>query len=144
MKISLNNSISKLGSVYSNITTKMNKIRKQNWSAPAIMTVFLLFCMLLIYGLENIGLMNKERNLLYRHVSPELKIRQASKHKVLVDHVLRFSNTVVKSREEYVDVLMHILLNGAESQYNYLIREATCGDAGVNSIHCDSKEFYDI
>lgn len=54
---------------------KFNQLRKQNWSAPTIMSVFIIICMGCIFSLESLGLLNKEKNLNYRSaVSPETKI----------------------------------------------------------------------
>ena len=54
---------------------KFNQIRKQNWSAPTIMSVFIVICMGCIFSLESLGLLNKEKNLNYRiAVNPENKI----------------------------------------------------------------------
>ena len=54
-----------------NLIRKANQFRKQNWSAPTIMTTFIIFCMLLVYSFETIGILNKERNIDYRMTSPE-------------------------------------------------------------------------
>jgi hypothetical protein len=50
---------------------KANQIRKQNWSAPAIMSAFIIVCMVFIYSFEAIGLLNKEKNLDFRIPTPE-------------------------------------------------------------------------
>lgn len=50
---------------------KINHIRKQNWSAPTIMTAFIIFCMFMVYSFETIGILNKERNIDFRITSPE-------------------------------------------------------------------------
>jgi hypothetical protein len=54
-----------------NFVKKANQVRKQNWSAPTIMTTFLVICMLFIYSFECIGLLNKEKNLDWRITTPE-------------------------------------------------------------------------
>ena len=48
------------------IINKTSNIRKQTWSAPAVMILFLFFCMLLVYSFESIGIFRKETNLEYR------------------------------------------------------------------------------
>ncbi len=45
---------------------KINKFRKQNWSAPAIMTVFILSSMFLVFSFESIGILRRETNLDHR------------------------------------------------------------------------------
>ena len=50
---------------------KANQIRKQKWSAPAVMGAFILICMLLVFGFETLGMLQKEKNLDYRIVTPE-------------------------------------------------------------------------
>ncbi len=55
-----------------NIMKKVNQIRKQNWSAPAIFSVFITICMIIIYSFETLGLTNKERNLEQRYTTPEI------------------------------------------------------------------------
>ena len=46
--------------------TKPAYIRIQNWSAPSIMTVFIIMCMIVVYSFETIGLFRKETNLEHR------------------------------------------------------------------------------
>ena len=53
------------------IVRKANQIRKQNWSAPSVMSAFIIFCMFLVYSFETIGIINKERNINFRITSPE-------------------------------------------------------------------------
>jgi len=48
------------------VNLKMNQIRKQNWSAPAIMTVFILICMFVVFSFETIGILRRESNLDHR------------------------------------------------------------------------------
>ena len=54
---------------------RFNQIRKQNWSAPTVMSVFIIICMLCIFSLESLGLMNNSQNLSHRIVTPEINIR---------------------------------------------------------------------
>jgi hypothetical protein len=56
------------------IIKKANQIRKQNWSAPTIFSVFITICMIIIYSFETIGLANKEKNLDFRYTTPEKSI----------------------------------------------------------------------
>jgi hypothetical protein len=48
--------------------SKVNILRKQNWSAPAIMTVFIIICMFLVFSFESIGILRRETNLYHRVV----------------------------------------------------------------------------
>ena len=56
------------------IIKKANHLRKKNWSAPTIMSVFIIICMIIIFSFETLGLANKEKNLDYRHTTPEKSI----------------------------------------------------------------------
>jgi hypothetical protein len=57
---------------------KVNHIRHQNWSAPAIMGAFIFICMIVIFSFESLGLTNKEKNLQYRITTPEKLIKIVS------------------------------------------------------------------
>jgi len=57
-----------------NLIRKANQLRKQNWSAPTIMTAFIILCMFMVYSFETIGILNKERNVDFRISSPEKSI----------------------------------------------------------------------
>ncbi len=54
-----------------NFARKANQFRKQNWSAPTIMSAFIVVCMVLVFSFESIGLLNKEKNLDFRITTPE-------------------------------------------------------------------------
>ena len=54
-----------------NFSRKANQFRKQNWSAPTIMSAFIIVCMVLVFSFESIGLLNKEKNLDFRISTPE-------------------------------------------------------------------------
>ncbi len=45
---------------------KIYYIKKQQWSAPTIMTVVICFLMLLIHSFETVGILNAERNVEHR------------------------------------------------------------------------------
>ena len=51
------------------IIRKVNQIRKQNWSAPTIFSVFITICMIIIYSMESLGITNREKNLEFRYLS---------------------------------------------------------------------------
>ena len=46
---------------------KFNQIRKQNWSAPTTMSVFIIICMIFIFSFESLGLIKKKKNLHMRY-----------------------------------------------------------------------------
>lgn len=46
------------------INKKYKVYRKQSWSAPMLMSVLIISFMLLVFSLEQIGLLNNEVNLL--------------------------------------------------------------------------------
>lgn len=48
--------------------------RMNNLSAPGIITVFLLICLLVVYGMETLGLSNKEHNVEMRVTNLNLGI----------------------------------------------------------------------
>ena len=50
---------------------KSNQLRKQKWSAPAVMGAFIVISMILVLSFETLGIANKEGNLDYRIVTPE-------------------------------------------------------------------------
>ena len=50
---------------------KANQFRKQNWSAPSIMGVFIIICMCVIFGFEALGLAQRHKNLDMRVTAPE-------------------------------------------------------------------------
>ena len=49
---------------------KLNKIRKQKWSGPLVIAIFLIISMLLVFSFEAIGIFQKEKNLDIRTVTP--------------------------------------------------------------------------
>ncbi len=53
------------------IARKAYQIRKQNWSAPTIMSAFIIVCMIIVYSFESLGLAQKEKNLDFRITTPE-------------------------------------------------------------------------
>jgi hypothetical protein len=57
-----------------NFFNKVNRIRKQNWSAPTIMSTFIFVSMMIIFSFETLGLTNKDKNLELRSITPEKRI----------------------------------------------------------------------
>ncbi len=147
------------------IGKKFNRIRKQNWSAPTIMAVFILSCMLIIFSLESLGLANKEKNLDYRINTPEKIIKAVSndigsKNNHSCQAIpsacdydssnLRenysFDNSklklfTAKNREEHLLEIQMILIEGAKYQFLYE-NNFTENDSYFNSE--DLFSFFDI
>ena len=120
---------------------KANQFRKQNWSAPTIMTVFIIVCMIVIYSMESLGLANKEKNLEFRYTTPEKIIRtvseatqtrgplESSEDDIMLIQQLRVSSE--RSKDDHLEQMMRILIDGANYQYGY-----------QNKV--EENEFYDI
>lgn len=51
------------------LDSKFNK-----WSAPGVMSVFLIICLLVIFSFETLGLTNKEKNVELRVTNLEISI----------------------------------------------------------------------
>ncbi len=58
--------------MFSKVSIKLNQLRKKNWSAPTIMSVFILISMIIVFSFEAIGLAKKEKNLEFRMTTPEI------------------------------------------------------------------------
>ena len=58
------------------VTKKAIEIKKNKCSAPFTLTVFILICMMIIFSLETIGILRKEKNLDYRIPTAEITIIQ--------------------------------------------------------------------
>ena len=58
--------------MFSKLSIRLNQIRKKSWSAPTIMTVFILISMIVVFSFEAIGLAKKEKNLELRMTTPEI------------------------------------------------------------------------
>jgi len=58
--------------MFSKVSIKLNQLRKKSWSAPTVMTVFILISMIIVFSFEAIGLTNKEKNLEFRMTTPEI------------------------------------------------------------------------
>ena len=113
------------------IYQNFNRIRKQNWSAPAVMSVFILICMICIFSFESIGLLNNARNINYRlSPSSELKIKlfmeegsNAKKTHLLHKKVeiTSIENEHLKSHalKEKLNAVNDILFDAAKAQLSY-------------------------
>lgn len=120
---------------------KFNQFRKQNWSAPTTMSVFIIICMIWIFSLESLGLLHKEKNLSYRVAGPEGTIKllseemKISETKVCKDcdeeilikseeelgemAALSSQKVLLQSREERILSMNNILLSAAGNQIYY-------------------------
>jgi hypothetical protein len=123
---------------YLNITTqKMLRLRKARWSTPSIMTAFILICMFLIYGMENLGLTNKDKNLLFREKIPERIINHISTKRIEIVQSNETSALKEKTKEEMNKQMLMILTSGVVSQLDYLVME----EIGLD---CEEKQFFDL
>lgn len=117
-----------------------NSMRKKNWSAPAIITVFIIIMMILVYSFEQIGLLNKERNLDLRLSNPESiiktsyrdlnlkvvkpkmpmdKFSKEKKAKINESLMNKIDQQAKKTKEEHIKNIRNILIDGAISQIIY-------------------------
>lgn len=115
-------------------------MRKKNWSAPAIITVFIIIMMILVYSFEQIGLLNKERNLDLRLSNPESiiktsyrdlnlkvvkpkmpmdKFSKEKKAKINESLMNKIDQQAKKTKEEHIKNIRNILIDGAISQIIY-------------------------
>ena len=134
---------------------KINRIRKKNWSAPTIMGIFIIICMIIIFSFESLGLSNKERNLDNRITSPEklikvisneVKIAKSCKNNNTMDndcitnlnsdHLLngkiRFKILAEKDKEKHLIEMQSILVDAANYQFHYE-NNITIGEIEDNS-----------
>ena len=121
------------------LLTKAKQIRKQNWSAPATMSVFIIICMIIVFSFESMGLANKERNLEFRHTTAEKSINIFIKLVIRTFSEEKFKETKVeisqeniqnklieklrdlseRNKEESLEKMYKILAEGANIQQNY-------------------------
>merc|ERR1712151_1084197 len=139
---------------------KANQIRKQNWSAPTIMTAFIIVCMFMVYSFETIGILNKERNINFRLTAPERVIKSydikngiSSENEAKIEYQGKIVSDKLKNfslvdKEKNLEKIREIMMQGAleqiamemnaqkEEQYNNeLIKE---------EIAEEQLEFFDI
>jgi hypothetical protein len=110
---------------------KFNQIRKQNWSAPTTMSVFIIICMICIFSLESLGLLHKEKNLDYRVTTPESTIKLIHEDKkdnllnasLMHSEALGVSNTALESLQkenyDHISKIDDILMEAAAFQLEY-------------------------
>ena len=119
-----------------NFLRQVYRLRKQQWSAPTVMSILIIFFMILVFTFESIGLLNKEKNLDFRSNAPEksilviktsaeikigttieeLKKIEEPNEKVLISK-LKCVNE--KSKEENQEQMIKILIEGAHFQNEY-------------------------
>ena len=87
---------------------KANHTRKQNWSAPATMGVFILICMFIVYSFELLGLTNKEKNLEFRNSNRNEKGKIYS-HLYLV--IKAFSQNKFENKKSKINNSTHDISN---------------------------------
>lgn len=117
---------------------KFNQFRKQNWSAPTIMSVFIAICMLCIFSLETIGLLNTSRNLPYRMGAPEISIKiNSDEKKSLETNLLNLEDGSAAINESIIlqqiqhnkkVAIQDLLYDAAYNQYTYESMEASSSD----------------
>lgn len=109
------------------IYKKFNHMRKQNWSAPTIMSVFIAICMICIFSLESIGLLNKSANLNYRlspneHLLVKIKDNRKVKNEEFDKKVVELlTSSKIKSNlfESKVSNIQNLLYEAAMNQLLY-------------------------
>ena len=150
-----------------NIVKKANQIRKQNWSAPTVMSAFIICCMFMVYSFETIGILNKERNIDFRITSPEtgkisflfflinfIVIKTYNMNGYTPVEKLEYNDTMVseklknfseKNREENLEKIRQIMMEGAMEQ---LLLESCAENKNVsedeNKIYEEKIDFFDI
>ena len=139
------------------IIKKANHLRKKNWSAPTIMSVFIIICMMIIFSFETLGLANKEKNLDYRHTTPEkskqllnIGIKTVSEHisetgssnyeisnEIITNKLIdKLKFLTERSKEETMEKMLKILNEGAKYQNDY--------NSLLNIPLEENREFYDL
>lgn len=94
---------------------KFNQIRKQNWSAPAVMSVFIVSCMLVVFSLETVGLLKREKNLEVRHRTTPVGVKPYD----LYRSAFPLDGVAVRTASEKSERMKRILLAAAIEQIRY-------------------------
>lgn len=105
---------------------KFNQIRKQNWSAPTTMSVFIIICMICIFSLETIGLLNKEKNLNYRLSNSDIIKNNLEENSLNYKELKQDAKKLIEenalkqvTKEEAIKLLEEIILSAANYQISY-------------------------
>lgn len=105
---------------------------KKKWSAPSIMSAFLIICMLFIYSCESLGLSSTSIHISAKTNFPEAKITlmpetmipSINKGQAIKAIKSESINTIIKTTQEHkVLLIKQILLNGAYEQIQYSDRK---------------------
>mmetsp|Transcript_2298 Transcript_2298/g.2361 ORF Transcript_2298/g.2361 Transcript_2298/m.2361 type:complete len:161 (-) Transcript_2298:61-543(-) len=136
---------------------KFNDFKKQTCSAPFTLTVFLISSMLIIFSLESLGLLRKEKNLDYRIPTPEVTIKLLDIENKLEKNLQEnseFAGSIdsndhfalnMENRESIdmkktsIDMIQHIMIQAAFDQL-YFEREL-CSEEFRNATNCEENSF---
>lgn len=106
---------------------KFNQFRKQNWSAPTTMSVFIIICMICIFSLEKIGLLHKEKNLSIRFSNPEVinqilpnyNLNSLEEFEKQIKLLNKENELASLTKETQNNLINEIILNAAYNQIIY-------------------------
>ena len=123
---------------------KFNHFRKQNWSAPAIMSTFIIICMIFIFSLETIGVLNKTKNLPYRLNTPDITLLKEDKIKVDVSKPVPLKKIDKQLIDKKVSVLNDLLYESAINQLNYELKKSIPSDILATLNNEIDMQFLDV
>lgn len=152
---------------YKKLSLKFYYFRHRNWSAPTIMGTFIVFCMMLVYLFESIGLLKSERTIHYRIRTPEKvimtnnealnilsltlgnKFEKNEKYKQDVN--LQFKHAELEYKKQSLNTIISIIYSGMNNQLSYEenVKKNKCNGNDKNNnnnvVICDnSTMIYDI
>ena len=123
---------------------------KKQWSAPAVMTTFIIICMIFIYSCESIGLSSNSKHLAVRIKSPEQRIKlisevmEPSSNKT--DPILpeaKMNNILeeltIETKHKSIQLMKQILFEAVNAQSSN-----NSSHLLDNSLLDESDNFYDI
>jgi hypothetical protein len=108
--------------VFESACKKLNQTRRMRWSAPAIMTAFIISCMLIILSVESIGVVNKHKSVIVPKEN-DIKMRAVFTIKPMVE----------QRTDNNVEQIMKILINGVKDQIEY-----------DRQYYSESEEMFDV
>jgi hypothetical protein len=133
---------------------KFNQIRKQNWSAPALMSVLIIISMICIFSLESLGLLNNTKNLNHRLTTPELSIKilneekqiQLNEEKLLKEEKIQIKSQSIQSQihERKITALNDLLYEAALQQMLYEKKVDLLDEIRENNFNEDILVLFDI
>ena len=137
------------------LSLKFYQFRHRNWSAPTIMGTFIVFCMMLVYVFESIGLLKSERTINYRIRTPEkvimtnnealniLSLNVGNKfEKNKQDVNLQFKHAELEYKIQSLNTMISIIYSGMNSQllYEENIQKSKCnGNYNNNKFNCENS-----